>query len=409
MNVQQISAILNDTIIPECVGYDDEGTPKAVVNEDLSNIIDVGRQITESSVFSDNFDNLFKKLVNRIGKVIFVDRPYKSKAPKILKDSWEYGSALEKVRCELPESTDSAEWTLANLANGSTVDPFVINKPDLTVKLFNNKSTFTIPLTFGKKQVKESFTSAEDVNRLFSMIENRIIMAQTMNVEAMAQRCVNNLIANKINSGKNVINLLTEYTTATGDSTVTTATALTNGDFLRFCAKVISQYKNYLTTASVLYNNEEYVTFTPEDKQKFVVLSDFAKAMEFYSYSDTYHNEFVKMDGYTEIPYWQGAGDNTFASRSKIDLTAIDMGGQTFTATQTGILGVLFDENAAMICCEDYETEAIYNPRGKYTNYFYSYDVSYMNDTAENCVVFIMADTTNVETVTTTAKTTTKK
>lgn len=404
MNVKQIANILNTTIVPETVGE------SAVVNEDLSNIVDVGRQITESAAFGDNFDNLFKKLVNRIGKVIFEDRPYTSKAPDILKDSWEYGSALEKVRCELPESTDSAEWTLASLNNGDSIDPFVINKPDLTVKLFNNKSTFTVPLTFGRKQVKESFTSAEDINRLFSMIENRIIMAQTMNVDAMAQRCVNNLIANKIHDNKNIVNLLALYKTETGDNTLTAAHALTNGEFLRFAAETIALYKNYIATASTLYNDEGYVTFTPEDRQKFVVLTKFAKAMDFYSYADTYHDNFVVMDGYTEIPYWQGSGtDNSFTSHSTINLTAVDMSGDNFTANQTGIVGVLFDEQAALICCEDYETEAIYNPRGKYTNYFYSYDVSYMNDTAENCVVFIIADVTGNETTSgKTTKTSTK-
>ena len=393
MNVKQIANILNTTIVPETIGE------SAVVNEDLSNIVDVGRQITESTAFGDNFDNLFKKLVNRIGKVIFVDRPYTSKAPNILKDSWEYGSALEKVRCELPDSTDSAEWTLASLNNGDSIDPFIINKPDLTVKLFNNKSTFTVPLTFGRKQVKESFTSAEDINRLFAMIENRIIMAQTMNVDAMAQRCVNNLIANKIHDNKNIVNLLTLFKAETGDTTLTAAHALTNGDFLRFAAKTIALYRGYLATASTLYNDEGYVTFTPEDRQKFVVLTEFAKAMDFYSYADTYHDNFVAMEGYTEIPYWQGSGtDNSFASHSTINLKAVDMSGQDFTANQAGIVGVLFDEQAALICCEDYETEAIYNPRGKYTNYFYSYDVSYMNDTAENCVVFIIADVTGDQT-----------
>lgn len=393
MNVKQIANILNTTIVPETVGE------SAVVNEDLSNIVDVGRQITESAAFGDNFDNIFKKLVNRIGKVIFIDRPYTSKAPNILKDSWEYGSALEKVRCELPESTDSAEWTLASLNNGDSIDPFIINKPDLTVKLFNNKTTFTIPLTFGRKQVKESFTSAEDINRLFAMIENRIIMAQTMNVDAMAQRCVNNLVANKINDNKNIVNLLALYRAETGNNTLTAAHALTDGDFLRFAAKTIAQYKGFLATPSTLYNDENYVTFTPEANQKFVVLTEFAKAMDFYSYADTYHKNFVTMDGYTEIPYWQGSGtDNSFTSHSTINLTAVDMSGKDFTANQAGIVGVLFDEQAALICCEDYETEAIYNPRGKYTNYFYSYDVSYMNDTAENCVVFIIADVTGDQT-----------
>ena len=386
MEVKQISTILNDTIVPETIGE------SATVNEDLSNIIDVGKQITSSTAFNDNFDNLFKKLIDRIGKTVFVDRPYSSKAPKILKDSWEYGSALQKIRCDLPKADDSKEWTLATLANGQTVDPFVINKPEISVKYYNNKTTFTIPITIGKKQVKEAFVSAEEMNKLFSMITTRIYTAQTLNTDAMIQRTINNLIANKIHSKKNVINLLTEYNTAKGAS-LKAADALYDSDFLKFASEKIALYKQYIQQASMLYNNDGYVTFTPSEAQRLVVLSEFAKAMEFYSYADTYHNEYIKMNGYTEIPFWQASGtDNSFAEHAKINISAVDMDGKSFNVEQGGILGVLFDENAAAVCCEDYETEAIFNPRGKYTNYFYSYDCSYFNDLAENCIVFIIAD-----------------
>ena len=166
-----------------------------------------------------------------------------------------------------------------------------------------------------------------------------------------------------------------------------------NSDFLKFASEKIALYKQYIQQASMLYNNDGYVTFTPSEAQRLIVLSEFAKAMEFYSYADTYHNEYITMDGYTEIPFWQSSGtDNSFAEHAKINISAVDMDGKPFSVDQGGILGVLFDENAAAVCCEDYETEAIFNPRGKYTNYFYSYDCSYFNDLAENCIVFIIAD-----------------
>ena len=388
MKVNQIATILNTVIGDEITGE------SVIVNEDLSNIVDIGRKLESTSTFGDNFDNFVKKLIDRIGRVIFVDRAYTSQAPNILKDSWEYGSALEKVRCDLPDAEDNKTWSLADLSNGSTVDPFVINKPTVSAKVFNNKTTFEVPITLAQEQVKEAFTSASEMNRFFSMIENRIIMKQTLCTDAMAQRTINNLIANKINSNNNVVNLLAKYKAENPGSTLTVATCRSDAEFLRYCAKEIMLYKGFVKKASMLYNDDGYVTFTPENKLKIVTLSEFAKDLEVYLYADTYNKEFVTLSGYTEIPYWQGSGtDNSFESRSTIDMKAVNMSGTPFTVKQSGILAVMFDEEAAMICNENYRTTSIYNPKGEYWNYFYKYDCMYMNDLAENCVVFIIADT----------------
>ena len=59
---------------------------------------------------------------------------------------------------------------------------------------------------------------------------------------------------------------------------------------------------------------------------------------------------------------------------------------------QDGILAVMFDRDAAAVCNQNYRVTSIYNPRGEYTNYFYKWDAMYMNDTAENVVVFYIAD-----------------
>lgn len=70
MKVNQIAQILNNTINQEQIGE------SAIVAEDLSNIVDIGRQLDAAGVFGENFDNFTKKLIDQVGKVIFVDRPY---------------------------------------------------------------------------------------------------------------------------------------------------------------------------------------------------------------------------------------------------------------------------------------------------------------------------------------------
>lgn len=391
MKVNQIATILNEVIIPNDLGETKDAYE--TVQEDLSNIVDIGKKILGTDVIGeDNFDNFMRKIIDKIGKTIFVDRTYTASGPDIEVDGWEYGSALEKIRCELPDVDENKSWTLASLANGDSVDPFVITKPSVSAKYFNSKTTFEIPMTFAYEQVKESFTSAANMNRLFSMIENRIKMKKSLCTEAMKKRTINNLIANKINATQ-FIPTVTNYNAATGSS-LTADNALYNKEYLRYLAREMMMHKEFLKTASSHFNEDDYVTFTPEDKLKFVVISDVAKAMETILYSDTFHDEFVKMNGYSEIPFWQifdpASGPAHFANRSKIDIKAINSGGQEFEVSKSGILGVMFDIDAAMICNQNDRVTSIYNPKAEYWNYFYKYDCMYLNDLAENVIVFTL-------------------
>lgn len=205
---------------------------------------------------------------------------------------------------------------------------------------------------------------------------------------------IDNLIGETLSGhGGKVVNLLTAYNGANG--TLTAAEALRNKEFLRFASATIAKYKKYVAQASAKYNAGNYITFTPADKLKFVANTEFAKALDAYLYSDTYNEEFVKLDGYSEVPFWQGSG-TADGDRLTVDVVVsytTDQGSNaTASVKNTGVLAVMFDDEAAAVCNENYRTTSIYNPRGEYTNYFYKYDAMFMNDVEENCVVFTIAD-----------------
>jgi hypothetical protein len=202
-----------------------------------------------------------------------------------------------------------------------------------------------------------------------------------------------NLLGYKIATGK-AINLLPLYN-ATVTTDIYAADFWTNPDAIRFANKTISLYKKYMTGASTLYNESDYVTFTPEDRLKAVFLSEYVKSAEVYLYSDTFHNEYDKIEGYSEVGYWQGTGkDGGKDSRSAIRGTFIGNNEEKVNGGVTGVIAALFDEEAAAVCCENDRTTSIYNPRGEYTNYFYKWDANYMTDILENCVVFYIANET---------------
>ena len=392
MKINQIATALNNTFNKQQLGL------TAVVNEDLSNIVDIGKEIAGKDTFgAENFDSFTRDLIDQVGKIMFVDRTYTSQAPNILKNGWEYGSILEKVRCELPSAQDNATWDLFNypVSGGAAYpDPFELSKPDVKAKFFNSKTTYEVPITLTVDQVKEAFQSATQMSSFIAMIENRIAMKMTLCNDALIMATIDNLIGQKLNSGKNVVNLITLYNAAkpAGASNVTAATALQDKEFLRFASKTIGMYKKYLAGASALYNEGGYVTFTPADRLKFVANTEFAKALDSYLYSDTYNEEFVKLGGYDEVAYWQGSGTSN-GDRLTIDVS-VDVEGTATRVKNTGVVAVMFDDEAAAVCNQNYRVTSIYNPRGEYTNYFYKWDAMYMNDTLENAVVFTIADNT---------------
>lgn len=381
MTVKQIATILQ-TITDEVIGE------SVIVQEDLSNIVDVGKQILDNT----SVDNYVKALVNRIGRTEFVDRALASTAPAITRDSWEYGSILQKVRCELPDATTNPTW---QLTKGQSVDPFIYNPPEVSAKYFNSKTTFEIDISFTEVQIKESLKSATDFMRFIAMIENRIRTKLTLCRDNLIMRAIVNMIAEKIAGGQSVINLLTEYNN-TFKTTLKAAKAIKDPDFLRFASATIKLYSDRLKTASVLYNNDGYVTFTPKEYQHLILLSEFATGLEVYLYSDTYHEELLKLGSFDTVAFWQGTGNSSapnFEAASSIN-AIIASDGETGVNT-SGVIGVLFDRDACAVCNDNPRVTSIYNPRGEYTNYFYKEDCSYINDLAENVVVFVVADLTN--------------
>lgn len=394
MKITQLTNVLNGTL--SSTGIIDQVTGEAAVaNEDLSNIVDIGKAVLDyTGQSNENFDSFMRNLIDQVGKITIVNRTYVSQAPNILKDSWEYGSIMQKVRVSVPDVRDNASWDLFNYPKQAEAypDPFELSKPGAKAKFYNSKNTYEIPITLADYQLKEAFQSASQFGAFIAAIENRIRMKQTLCNDGLIMATIDNLIGLTLSgNGGKTINLLTAYN-AIAPTTITADKALTNTEFLRFAAMTIAKYKKYVAQASAKYNAGNYITFTPADKLKFIANTEFAKAMDAYLYADTYHNEFVELSGYSEVPFWQGSG-TADGDRLTIDVS-VDVNGTATEVKNTGVLAVMFDDEAAAVCNENYRTTSIYNPRGEYTNYFYKYDAMFMNDVEENCVVFTIADNT---------------
>lgn len=396
MDVKQIYTLIN-SVSGEVLGKTD------IVTEDLTGIMDLGTE-----VFNQNaVDNYVKSLVNHIGKVIFVNRPYAGKVPSVLMDAWEFGSVLEKISADVPEAEENDTW---NLTDGQTYSQDVFHKPTVTAKFFNSKVTFEVPVSITERQVKESFSNAAQLNGFISMIYAAVEKSMTIKADALIMRTINNMIAETVladavafgataagdmtgadlstASTARCINLLKVYNDKTGAETpLTAAKAITDPDFIRFASYVMGTYADRLQSISTVFNVGGKERFTPKDMLHVVLLSDFAKAAQTYLYSDTFNRGDVLLPQAETVPFWQGSGKNyDFASTGHIKVK--ESGGKDVEIT--GVLGVMFDRDALGVCNLDRRVTTNYNAKAEFFNNYYKFDAGYFNDTNENFVVFFI-------------------
>lgn len=388
MQVAQIYNILND-ITDEVLGE------TGLVQEDLTDVVQLGEQVFNST----SIDNYVKSLINHIGRVVFVNRPYNSSAPSVLMDSWEFGSVLEKITSALPEATENESW---ELVDGQSYDPNVFYKPDVSAKFYNGLTTFEIPMSFTERQVKESFSDAAQLNAFMSMIENSIYKSMTVKTDSLIMRTINNMIGETLydeyssaqysaSSGIRAVNLLYLYNTnygLTGDDALTASEALTSPDFIRFAAYTMGVYQYRMSKISNLFNIGGTDKFTTPDFLHFVMLADFAKSADVFLQSNTFHDEFTKLPSAELVPYWQGSG-TSYGLDSISGLNIKTSNNHEINAS--GILAVMFDRDALGVNNYDRRTTTYYNPKAEFFNNWYKQDARYFNDANENFVVFFIA------------------
>ena len=391
MDITQVATLVN-SVNNEIIGS------SAILAEDLSNVVDVGKAIFDAT----SYDKYVNALVDHIGRVIFVDRKYSGSLASLYRDNWEYGAVMEKIYVtDLPVAIENDTW---KLQNGTSYDPNVFTQPSVAAKFYNKKTTFEVDLSIADIQVRSAFDSATQLNAFISMLMNSVDTAINIRLEGLSERVINTLIANTFNddipdldvskTGIKAVNLLKLYNDQFTPATpLTVANCMYNAEFIRFAALIIAKYSERLKKVSTLFNCGGLVRFTPADKQHIILLSDFVAAAGSYLQSDTYHNEFTALPKAITVPYWQGSGtDYSFDSISKVHVDIVDPSDATKTieVKLPGVLGVIFDHDAAGITNDKRRVTSNYNAKAEFTNMFYKQDANYFVDLNENAVVFFV-------------------
>lgn len=385
MEVKQIAELVNGVLSQVSQGTE-------LLTEDLSNLVTVGTTVIDAS-WKDNY---VRGVTDRIGREVFVNRIYKGRLPNVLKDSWEYGSIKRKIRVKgYPKPQVNESW---ELKNNASYDPNIFYAPEVAEKFFNSMTSYEIPISITDIQLRESFTTPQNMNAFISMIWSWIENGFTLIYDELIQRTINSFIADTIyseypsadyssKSGVKAINLLKEYNDEYGEN-LDANTAYRDPEFIRFASFRMGTMIKRLGAFTTIYNIEGTEKFTPKEDLHVVLLDDFNEAAKIYLYGDTFHNDFVELEYNDTVPFWQGTGNAfNFSSISKINVTSAS----GHSVEIGGILGVMFDHEALGVMRMNRRAPTGYNPRGEFFNYFNKADAEYFNDLAENFVVFFIA------------------
>lgn len=391
MKYKLIGEALNE-VYKELIGESD------LIKEDLSNIVEVGKTITDNINYGENVENYTKKLIDKVGRIIFRQNKLELSHLPIFRDSWDFGSIAEKVRVEAPQTSEDKTFDLSNYTGE---DVFKLSIPKTSAKFFNNSTTFQLKISLPKVQVKSAWNSAREMSQFISLIENSIKQKLAVDLLSLEYRTQANLIAEKFKSGNSncLINLLEEYIYETGDTSVNSEKFLTNEKALRFANKKIKMMRNLITKPSILYADGGYVNVTAPDEQVLTILTDFDASLATYLYSVNRHNDFVKLENYTVVPYWQSGGtSDDYETRSKIKVIPASEGATPSGADtrmvieEDNILAILQDYRASAVTCQHSDVESINVPDARMINYWYFEDANYVNDTDENVIIFYLSD-----------------
>lgn len=390
MKVTQIAPYVN-AALTETLGE------AAVTTDDLSNIVDSGHQI-EAAHLEDTFT---KGLMNQVGRMIFVERPYSGIAPSVLMDGAEYGSIMAKISTDLPEAQEDQSWSKVD----GGVYPPVYYATEAQTKLFNSTNPYEFRRSVSNEQLKQSFQSAEQMNRFLSMIATNIQNAATIAVDNTIRGTINNFIGETVHAefngetdfagktGVKAVNLLFMYNTRYG-AQLTAEQCLSDPDFIRYAIFVIRTVQDRMHGMNTIYNIGKQARFTSSDRMHTILLGSFAAACGVFLYDGTgqFKTDNLSLGTMETVPYWQGIGtsfstDVGFAESAKVDIKT----SENNSISIDGVLGVVFDRDALGVFNKKEKVTTDYSGAADFYTSYYKYRAQYFNDYNEQFCVFYVA------------------
>lgn len=323
-------------------------------------------------------------------------------------DSEEFGSIVQIINTEMPEVRENRAWD--EITSGvTTIGSNVVYLPVVKEQLTGGSSSWALPYAFTGTQMNTAFRDASGLRRFESNVRVTAENSIRYHLKRMSDTNRNNYMAEKLNAGNttgkvNVVNLVEEYCKMRGVASMTAQAFLNNQDgCLRSVYRTFKRYKAFLTDMSVLFTLDATSTgkFIPRDRFVFTVLSDLVGLLETELYSTTFHDNFVTLKGYREVPSWQGLRSAT-ETLDFNSLSTIDGGRENSVLTkaeievnQSGVVGLMVDSWAIMHTIVRHRMGVQRDDIKDITLFEHQFTDRYINNLMLNGVVFVIQDYTS--------------
>lgn len=382
MNVADASTLINNAAA-------NFGGLETTVTQDLSNIVDFGRQLSDMNPWGT--DAFFGKLADQFNTIKFWSRPYVSFAPSVYVEAERFGSIRAMYRTPYLESEASPVY---NLQNGQSYDQYVVNKQNVDVRMWNDRFSSKIEtITLPHEQIESAFRNATEMMSFIGMLEMARTNSHSRAWDELIMSLFQAIIGLAVNAGgMQDIKLLTEYNAQFGE-TLTASNALFSEAFIRYAIYRMGIVRDQMRLVTKMFNTSGYMTATAPDRQRTVMLTDFARAAGVYLHDapNQFNTGSLQIPSADIVPAWQGMGQaGLFADRAATDTTLV-ISGNEVQSQVAGVIGVVYDEWALGVSAQRHEVTTAYNALGHYTNYFDQMFGGFFVSPDENIVVFRLA------------------
>ena len=376
MKLTQIATLLNETLVPNYLGNE------TTIAEDLSNVVELGTAIADLD--GEEVKNFAGDFIVGVARNVFDTRTYRAETYGLMNDAREYGGVIQRVKTKLLGASDSPIWTLENGQDYFDGKYYGI---ETDVKIYSKDTAFQVKNSIPTEQYKQYFTSADGVREFVSMIESTVNNTITTELNALAKTTIQQLISTV--APERTISLLSLYNTSaglTGNAALTASEALHNAPFLRWSAEQIIRLRDMTQDINEKYNDGSVPTFTPSEDLRVILLSEFARAIEFNMEADTFHRDLVSVGEYNTINFWQNQSTDLLPSLAET-AEVVTKVGEGDPTTISNIVAVITDRLACGLTARLDKVTAQYIANGDYTTYFHHIANSRFIDTRNTAIV----------------------
>lgn len=342
-----------------------------------------------------------KELSARRVATYYLDASYDVRDNDVFFETSEkFGAITQIISMEMPDIIANRSWV--DVVSGTTtIGANTVYLPIVSQSLVGGTSSWEVPVCFTGTQLNSAFNSESQLRQFDNYVDLVAENAIRYHKQTMAGINRNNYIAEKIHAQQtsgtqkaHAVNLVEEYCKQYGITSLTVANYLKDEKCLRHAVKTFKKYKSLLQRMTTIFTTKENSKgkFIPSDRFVFQVLSDFEGMIETTIYSESYHNEFVKLPLYRDVASWQ-ALDTATATADFDTLSAIDVEtADGHAVSMSGIVAFMVDKWAIMHTMVQNRIGYQRDDIKDITMFAHQFTDRYINNLELNGCVFYLAD-----------------